>query len=121
MKYGSLLEKLDRLPPCLCRLFARTRLARTGWHPKSHREIAAEAGLAKSTVADLSRLRSWRHVPLEMADTFARACGVNLAEIEEAISRLRTGRSRLKHLAAGNAQQRRMIAELLKESKRPKE
>lgn len=115
MKFASLLARMDRLPPCLCRLFARKRCrgGTNAWAPKSHREIAIEAGLSKSTVAELSRRKTWRGTPIGAADDFARACGVNLAEIDEAISRLRNHRTRLQHLGRGNQHQRRMIADLL--------
>lgn len=113
MKPGSLLASIDRIPPCVCRLFARRQSA-DGWVPKSHREIAIEAGLSKSTVAELSRRKTWRGTPIGVADQFARACGVNLADPRDAIRRLRSHRTRLQHLKHGNQHQRRMISELLK-------
>lgn len=116
MKFNSLLARMDRLPPCMCRLFARRQSPR-GWVPKSHFDVARDSKIPKSMVALYSRMRSWGNIPIDKADRFARACGVNLAEIDEAITRLRLHRTRLLHLRAGNAHQRRMIADLLEQSK----
>jgi len=117
MKFDSLLARIDRLPPCLCRLLARRNVTGGGWAPKSTRDIAADAGLSKSAVAELSRRRTWRGTPIGMADAFARGCGVNLAEVDAVIKRLRYHRTRLRHLSKGNGHQRRMIADLLKQVK----
>lgn len=116
MKTNSLLARLDKLPPCVCRLFAR-RSGPKGWEPKSHREIADEIGIHKATVAWYSHKKTWGGIPIATADSFARACGVNLAEIDEVISRLRHHRTRLLHLSRGNGHQRRMIAALLAQTK----
>lgn len=117
MKFKSLLARIDRLPPCLCRLFARRTDGARGWVPKSHQDIAEDSGLPRSSVADMSQKRSWRGVRIDEADRFAHACGVNLADIEDAIKRLRSQRARLQHLRQGNGHQRRMIAALLKQVK----
>lgn len=113
MKFASLLARMDRLPPCLCRLFARKRChgGTNAWAPKSHREIAEEAGLSKATVAELSRRKTWSGTPVDVADRFAKACGV--VDIAVALKRLRNRRTRLQHLGRGNGPQRRMIADLL--------
>lgn len=112
MKAASLQSQLDRLPPCLCRLMARAGSG-SQWRPKSHREIALAAKLPRQTVADLSRRTSWANIPIHIADRFAFACGVNLAQINDTLSRLRLQRTRLRHLSSGNAHQRRMIATLM--------
>lgn len=119
MKFDSLLAKMDRLPPCVVRLFARKRCSggTNSWAPLSHLDISNESGIPGSTVADLSRKRSWSGIRFEVADRFALACGVNLANIDEAIGRLRNHRARLKHLGRGDKNQRRMIAELLAKAK----
>lgn len=70
----SLLAKVDRFPPFICRLLARTR---HGYHGLSHDEIALRSGLPKSTVADLSFKTSWGGVTVEVADKFSAACGVD--------------------------------------------
>lgn len=110
---------MDRLPPCLCRLFARKQSDR-GWVPKSHQDIANDSGLPKSTVADMSRKQSWRGFRIDEADQFSRACGVNLADIYEAPRRLRSHRTRLQHLQEGNGHQRRMISDLLQKASPPR-
>lgn len=117
MKFDSLLARMDRLPPCLCRLFARKRCrgGTNAWAPKSHREIAEASGLPKSKVAELSRRKTWRGTPVDVADRFARACGV--VDIDAALKRLRNRRTRLQHLGRGNRHQRRMIADLLDQAK----
>lgn len=69
----TLRAKVDRFPPCLCRL-----LARRGNGLMSSSELARRSGLSKSYVAHLSLQPTWGPVPIETAEKFAAACGVNL-------------------------------------------
>lgn len=68
----TLLGKLERIPPFLCRL-----LARDGRHGLSHNDIAECSGLNRSTVKELSFATSWRGHTIETIVAFAEACGVN--------------------------------------------
>lgn len=70
------LQRLDEIPPPLCRLIART---------DSHRprllhmhEIAAAAGLTWQRCAKIAMLKSFARVPIEDAEKFRRGCGITL-------------------------------------------
>jgi hypothetical protein len=109
-----LLEHANQIPPFICRFIARKREQqgdRRPLVPLSHRDIAQRAGLPRQSVADLSRRLSWEGVPLDVADRFAAACGVNLMKPGNHLRALREGR--LGHLKEGNAQQRRFFARLM--------
>lgn len=71
---ASLLTKLNSCPPFLCRILARKNRGRAGL---SHDELAERSGLARSTIAALSFKTSWEGIPVDTADRFAQACGVN--------------------------------------------
>lgn len=64
----------NRVPPFLCRLFARKRNGRV---PSTCRDLAALSGLSKSWVSEISAMTSWDLVSIADADAFARACGVD--------------------------------------------
>lgn len=65
---------VDRLPPFICRL-----IAREGRPPRllTLHELAKRSGLPMARVAHLSRLKSWRNVPIEEVDAFRKGCGIN--------------------------------------------
>lgn len=111
-----LLIRLDRLPPCACRLLARKELGKRG---KSHMDIANESGLGKSTVAKFSRLTTWRGMKIEDIDAFASACGVNiLAPSKQMFKYLNIKKG---YLNNGHPDQRRMyqnIFQLRRDSNR---
>jgi hypothetical protein len=70
---SNLLEQLDMIPPCICRLCAR----------KSNRamtikEISDQSGLSVDTVEMISKLPSWEPVSLGYATRFSKGCGVDL-------------------------------------------
>lgn len=74
----TLLQTLDKFPPCLCRIVAR--------HPKNTKygsrltlhEIAKKAQLSYGVVVRLSRQKTWFGATLEQAEKFSWACGVDL-------------------------------------------
>lgn len=70
----TVLDKLNRIPPFVCRLLARKNRGREGM---SHLEIAKLSKLSKSTVAELSLKTDWNGVPVDVAVSFAVACGIN--------------------------------------------
>jgi len=74
-KPPSLVEYLDRLPPCIVRLVAR----KPGHHGQrmSLHEIARASGLSYGAVLRLSLKRSWANVPPNRIDPFCKACGVD--------------------------------------------
>ena len=68
-----LIEKLDRMPPFLCRLMAR----RNGRSP-SNKELSAESGIPLTTLRRISEKKSWEYLPVGLAQKFSTACGVDL-------------------------------------------
>lgn len=75
MATRSLLERLDRIPPCLCRILARSH---NGNRSLSHHELAARSGLSRSYVGTLSGKDTWANESVWVVEAFSRACGVDL-------------------------------------------
>lgn len=105
----SLIEKLDRVPPYLCRLMATTRWGRKGL---SHDELAHRSGLTKSTISRLSRLTTWRNITLDTVQRFADACGVDLLRTKTTLRPLRM--SRMVFFKNSNAEQRRFYIRIMR-------
>lgn len=101
-------ERFDRIPPWLCRLLARTH---HGHRLMTEREICERSGLNRERVVQISRLRTWRTVPLGVIEQFSGACGVNLLTPKEHLRFLR--RRRRIYLVRATAGQRRMLARLM--------
>lgn len=99
--------KIETLPPFVCRLVAREP---SGHKAMSTSAIAARAGISRSYVSHLSHKTTWRGVPINVADSFATACGVDLNRPLLTLRWLR--RSGLEHLKTGNAHQRRFFKTL---------
>lgn len=72
----TLVEYLDRLPPCIVRLVAR-RPNHHGQRMSLH-EIARASGLSYGAVMRLSMKKTWANVPPATIDRFAKACGVDM-------------------------------------------
>lgn len=106
-----ILARLDRLPPCVCRLLARCRDGR-GWRGLSHREIETISKLPKSTVADLSFRKTWKGVAVEVIDAFAAACGVDHLRARRQLTYLHT--RKMTYTETGSIAQVRMYTKLLK-------
>jgi hypothetical protein len=104
----DLLKLLNRTPPWMCRLLARSR---NGLKPLSNADIANKAGMARATVDKLNKRQSWDNIPMEIAFRFATACGVNLLNPRP---RARVLCSQVNYMKAGTSAQRRMYARLLK-------
>lgn len=108
-----LLDRANQIPPFICRIIARKRVTARGvsrMEPLSHNDIAEATQLPRSTVADISVRESWDGISMDVADKFASACGVDLTQPGRHLRWLRA--VRIRHLAAGNAQQRRFFARL---------
>ncbi|HYE32128.1 MAG TPA: hypothetical protein VEH27_11915 [Methylomirabilota bacterium] len=71
----SLIARLDKFPPVLCRLAARKN---NGRRALTNEEIAKAAGLSKKCVDRLSVKATWSGVDVETASKFAAGCGVDL-------------------------------------------
>jgi hypothetical protein len=68
-----ILQRADQIPPCVCRLYARSR---NGTAPLSNAELARRVGVSRSLIVKVSRKTSWLGM-LDLADDFAEACGVD--------------------------------------------
>lgn len=68
---GTLIEKLDRLPPCVCRL-----LARSGRRLLSNVDLMKATGWGHSKLKRVSHSSTWRHITVEEVDVYLKACGM---------------------------------------------
>lgn len=107
----TLLEKLDRLPPFVCRLLARRR-AGPKVYGMTMREISLASGLSKSTVADLSFRTTWAEIPVGVAEKFSVACGVDLLDVQDSMRYLQVGQ--MGYTEQGDINQIRMYTRLLR-------
>lgn len=82
----SLIEQLDRLPPCLVRLVARN--GHSGQR-LTLQALSQRSGLSYASLQRLSVRRSWRDVPLWMIDAYTSACGVDLLRPRAKLAYLR--------------------------------
>jgi hypothetical protein len=69
----TILQWLDRMPPKTCRLLARHPRK---WKALTNREIAERSGLTIARVIKLSKLETWKGIPIEEIDSFREACGI---------------------------------------------
>lgn len=67
----TLLDKLDRIPPWLCRLMAKSSDGRL----MSNSELCKRTGWGKGRVRKLCESTSFRHCTVEEVDVFLTACG----------------------------------------------
>lgn len=105
----TFLEKLNRVPPKLCRLAAhRGRL------PLSNQDLAIASGLSESTIAAISQLDVWDSVKLSTVDRFTRACGVDLLRLKELKRFLRAGLAYQDNMSPTQRKMVRRITEDLK-------
>lgn len=102
----TILERLDRVPPCLCRLVARkNRIVAL-----NTREIAKRSGLNPRTVSEISRCVSWDGWSITTIDRFSRACGVDLwyqCAVRKYVKRMSGV-----HIMRANREQKRMLLRL---------
>lgn len=105
----TLLNRINKLPPAACRLLARSR---HGWHGLSHQELATKAGLARSTVAKISRRQTWNGLTIDTIERFSTACGVNLISPASAIRIIRS--RKMPFLRKSPSAQRRFYISLFK-------
>jgi len=102
-----ILERANQIPPFMCRIMARKG---RGMKPLSNADIAGISGLNHAYVSQLSLKRSWTGIRMDVADRFARACGVDLTRPAPHLRWLRM--AGMKHLREGNAHQRRFFKRL---------
>lgn len=70
---SNLLEQLDLIPPCICRLCARKNN-----RAMTIQEISERSGLSTWTVDRITKLASWGRVTSLQAMMFSKGCGVDL-------------------------------------------
>jgi hypothetical protein len=116
---ATILDKLERIPPFVCRLIARTP---NGRHGLSHRDIMVRSGLERSTVRQLSFATTWRGREIDSAVAFALACGVNHLAAEKQIDFLKRRKwTHVERAIGGQANMyRRLKLLLVEEAKRKK-
>jgi hypothetical protein len=71
---GYWLEKMDRLPPNVCRLIARE--PHKSKVPRTTETIAKFSGFSKQKVLHISRLRTWKDVTVGDMEAFKLGCGL---------------------------------------------
>ena len=101
----TLIQTLNRFPPCLCRL-----VARKGRTPLTLAQIASLSGLSVSTVRALSAKKSWCGVSIDAVQSFSSACGVDILHPRRQIDFLR--RRKKAHWRMNNAYYNRFIVSL---------
>lgn len=110
----TLLEKINRCPPAVCRLLARTR-SRNTQRVLSNRELAQRSGLHHCTIIKLSRMLKWDGVTHRTYDRFTAACGVDPLKLAKALRPFKY--TRLTYWVNGSASQQRMIQRILNDIK----
>ena len=71
----KLIDVLDRVPPCMCRLLAR---ASNGRRSLSHHDLAEMTGISPSKIGRLSTKTTWAGENIDTIVAFSTACGVDL-------------------------------------------
>lgn len=104
----SLLAKADLLPPCICRLIARKNKGRQG---RTNEDIARESGLSLSLIKDYCFRTTWKGLPIDSVDAFARGCGINLMKMERDLEFLR--RRKWVHIENARGSQREFYKRLM--------
>ena len=103
----TITERLNKLPPKLCRFVAHRRR-----RPLSNQDISDASGLARSTVVKISKLDRWDNLPLKTIEAFTRACGVDLLAPKRSLYIIR--KRAMDYTRNANHQQRKMYQRLLK-------
>lgn len=115
----SLLAKLDRLPPIICRL-----MAKNGGFFMSDHELMNRTGLSRHLLRRVYRAISWRKSTVEEVDMFLTACGFKWSSQRRQrwLISLRLsegdGITRMRHLKPRNKTEAAAIKALLKHVKR---
>src|SRR5262245_1571536 len=80
-KPKSLLEILDRVPPCVCRMAAvEQKAAYQHVQRISVNELAKRSGIGKRNFLRISHMTTWKDVKVGVAMAFSEACGINLLD-----------------------------------------
>lgn len=102
----EILKKIDRIPPAICRLYARN-----GRRAPTCRELSKVTGIPKTKIAELSLAMSWEGEKIDTIEKFATACGVNLFRPSEVVEYFT--RTKQAHLTAvKNPAQKKMLMKI---------
>lgn len=104
---ATILQKLERIPPFVCRLIARENHGNRGL---THADLAQRSGLAVSTIKSFSFATTFRGRDIEKCQAFALACGVNHLAAERQIEFIK--RRRWVHVERATGNQARMYQRL---------
>lgn len=112
----TLLEKLNRLPPVVARL-----LAKSNGKLMSDLELCKRTGWGKKRLRRVYRAGSWNNVTVEEVDVFLTACGLKWSTqrrqrwlLKLALNRSESGLEQMRHLKATTAWEASMIKKLNK-------
>lgn len=110
----TLTQKLDRLPPCICRL-----LAENNGELATDMEMRLCTGWGKDKLERISKATTWAGITVDDVDVFLAACGIRWSsqrrEREKLTRIIRVGGiRRLKHLQKPTAQRAGRVTTLLK-------
>lgn len=67
----TLTEKLNRIPPCICRI-----LAKSNGKLMTTNELMAKTGFGHMKLKHISKQLSWARIAVEDVDVFLTACGL---------------------------------------------
>jgi hypothetical protein len=112
----TLLEKLDRLPPCICRL-----LSQRDGELMTDRNLLQITGWSRAKLHRVAESKSWRAVTIGDADLFLIACGLHWSAQRRKLWLLRralfdgaNGLRGMRHLRTPTAQRAARVTTLLK-------
>jgi hypothetical protein len=112
----TLLEKLNRLPPCVCRL-----LAENNGELATDHELLLLTGWRRKKLDRISMATTWAEVSISDADDFLRACGLTWSTQRRQLWLLQVaalkgfrGIRRMRHLQKPIAQKAGRVLRLLK-------
>ncbi len=116
----TLLEKLNRLPPCICRL-----LAQRNGVLATDAELELMTGWGHSKLERISCAATWAEISVLDADTFLQACGVSWSSQRRERWRLHlalrggfAGIRRMHHFKKPVAARKTAVAKLLKRTEK---
>lgn len=110
----TLTEKLDRLPPCICRL-----LAKSNGELATDAEIRGATGWSRAKLERISQATTWAGISVGDVDSFLAACGIRWSSQRKERWKLTRiiragGIHRMRHLWKPIAQRASRVATLLK-------
>lgn len=112
----TLTEKLDRLPPCICRL-----LAENNGELATDAEIILRTGWGRKKLDRISRAISWAEITVADVDAFLRVCGISWSsqrrereKLQWAATKSVGGIAGMRHLQNTIAQRASRVTTLLK-------